>query len=508
MDNLQLWEEYYRSCFEKTRDGVKRLLHWFQESLAWWLHAELNWPRKDWEQQLQVFVEHSAHYGVLIKPKSIQELHDLLEARVNGTGPFERFGPYRWDEPPQPSTTPIQLAAAVSVDDGTRSDAAMAMAPEERPSGPANADGIDPDDYTKSAQQAFANLGADWKDVSIDAMHRLVAAGLVIEQSTNGLQGVDAFVRLARKDGGVDTARFRLVRPWFSPPHWEFVEIVSASTPQQEAAKLAAEEKIRHADVMRVRGAMVRAQGAMFAIVGGILEGAPLLGTLEAVAGAEQGVLAGKDLATGKVNRAWSTKAVQAALEAAGVDEKTAAFLAENGGLLVALGKAGVDAAGTAHAVIETSTGYRIQLEFDKATLSTGGLGGAKMKVTRLAPDGTEIKPVGNRFPINSKYAGKVMPAEALPANIRAKYPKGVPFTSEGFPNFSDYAVKTVKPKGLTGNRDNDNAVANAKAGYSDTPNGYTWHHHEDGVTMQLVPTDLHDAVRHTGGSAVIRHGS
>lgn len=34
---------------------------------------------------------------------------------------------------------------------------------------------------------------------------------------------------------------------------------------------------------------------------------------------------------------------------------------------------------------------------------------------------------------------------------------------------------------------------------------GYTWHHVEDGRTMQLVPRDLHTAVKHTGGVAVIK---
>ncbi len=31
-------------------------------------------------------------------------------------------------------------------------------------------------------------------------------------------------------------------------------------------------------------------------------------------------------------------------------------------------------------------------------------------------------------------------------------------------------------------------------------PMGWTWHHHEDGNTMVLVPTDVHDLVRHCGG--------
>jgi hypothetical protein len=35
--------------------------------------------------------------------------------------------------------------------------------------------------------------------------------------------------------------------------------------------------------------------------------------------------------------------------------------------------------------------------------------------------------------------------------------------------------------------------------------NTHTWHHVEDGKTMQLIPWDLHDGVRHSGGVAVTK---
>ncbi|WP_442961226.1 HNH endonuclease signature motif containing protein, partial [Pseudogracilibacillus sp. SO30301A] len=41
--------------------------------------------------------------------------------------------------------------------------------------------------------------------------------------------------------------------------------------------------------------------------------------------------------------------------------------------------------------------------------------------------------------------------------------------------------------------------------GLKSTPSGYTWHHVEDGRTLMLVLTDLYQAVRHTGGAALIR---
>jgi filamentous hemagglutinin len=59
----------------------------------------------------------------------------------------------------------------------------------------------------------------------------------------------------------------------------------------------------------------------------------------------------------------------------------------------------------------------------------------------------------------------------------------------------------------LTGNYAIDAAKANSVLGLKSTPTGYVWHHVEDAMTMQLVPQDLHWAVRHTGGAAVINAG-
>lgn len=51
-----------------------------------------------------------------------------------------------------------------------------------------------------------------------------------------------------------------------------------------------------------------------------------------------------------------------------------------------------------------------------------------------------------------------------------------------------------------------DFAAANAKAGYSKLPADYTWHHSEEPGKMYLVPLELHDAVKHTGGVATYKH--
>lgn len=105
---------------------------------------------------------------------------------------------------------------------------------------------------------------------------------------------------------------------------------------------------------------------------------------------------------------------------------------------------------------------------------------------------------------INRKYAGKTY---KLSGDLAQKYPNGVKFTSEGFPDFSSYSNKTVKVNNLRGDTYYDFIKSNQAAGYKLIPKGFTWHHVEDGTTMMLVPADLHGAVRHTGGASLIKKG-
>ena len=82
----------------------------------------------------------------------------------------------------------------------------------------------------------------------------------------------------------------------------------------------------------------------------------------------------------------------------------------------------------------------------------------------------------------------------------------GIPFPGP-FPDFSSVAKITKEVQGLTGNRTVDAALANAAAGLEKTPAGFTWHHVEDTITMQLVPQDIHAATGHTGGATLIKAG-
>ena len=126
---------------------------------------------------------------------------------------------------------------------------------------------------------------------------------------------------------------------------------------------------------------------------------------------------------------------------------------------------------------------------------------------------------VHNRCKMNEKYADKTYKFPEGSVNA-AKYPEGVYFTPEGYPDFSKYAQKVVKfdypslegkaaGTCLTGNCSTDFKLANKMAGFKETPAGFTWHHKEDMMTMELVPQDLHSVafggVAHNGGESLLR---
>ncbi len=119
---------------------------------------------------------------------------------------------------------------------------------------------------------------------------------------------------------------------------------------------------------------------------------------------------------------------------------------------------------------------------------------------------------INGRRPINYVWANKTYNGAKWTPDLAAKYPRGVPFDSNGFPVFNSYADgRFVAKKQFTGRMYVDAKAANLENGFlnakgkPETPIGYTWHHVEDGKTLLLVPTDLHTAVKHTGGVAVIK---
>lgn len=115
------------------------------------------------------------------------------------------------------------------------------------------------------------------------------------------------------------------------------------------------------------------------------------------------------------------------------------------------------------------------------------------------------IEKINGRNPINSKYAGKNFDGSTWTPALQQKYPNGVAFKTNGFPEFKPYAKASVKIDGLTGDYGTDERAALRTLGLSRTPDGMVWHHVEDGETMYLIPKEVHQGVRHTGGAAILK---
>ncbi len=109
-------------------------------------------------------------------------------------------------------------------------------------------------------------------------------------------------------------------------------------------------------------------------------------------------------------------------------------------------------------------------------------------------------------------------PPEGVGAAVFTQVSTGISvrYNRRGFPDFTPF--KRPGPGSdvrieLTGSRRADARAANKKAGFGDsadaTPEGYTWHHHEDVGRMMLVRTDVHVPFKHTGGVAIwqLMHG-
>jgi len=83
----------------------------------------------------------------------------------------------------------------------------------------------------------------------------------------------------------------------------------------------------------------------------------------------------------------------------------------------------------------------------------------------------------------------------------KAGYADFSPFEYKGTDGLAEVQIK------YSGNRVIDFSNANKAAGFSHTPEGYTWHHVEDEKTMILVRTDIHKLFPHTGGFSLFKAG-
>jgi RHS repeat-associated protein len=130
-----------------------------------------------------------------------------------------------------------------------------------------------------------------------------------------------------------------------------------------------------------------------------------------------------------------------------------------------------------------------------------GGNESAKKKTAETALKA--LKEAKDQAKKQAFETAKTQAAQRFASRANTVHKSGVPFDANGFPDFSNYRYKGGKSEVIIkylGKRDMDEILANKAAGYKDTPEGYTWHHHQDFGKMKLVEKGAHKAVGHTGG--------
>ena len=111
--------------------------------------------------------------------------------------------------------------------------------------------------------------------------------------------------------------------------------------------------------------------------------------------------------------------------------------------------------------------------------------------------------PWGTNLPKEGKWKGDKGDSEwTAPDGQKVKY-------KEGYPDFSNHAKHSVEID-VKGNHSTDftgaDEAVRKKLGDPnwERPDTHTWHHKEDGVTMELVPKEIHNAAKHKGGVSTV----
>lgn len=136
---------------------------------------------------------------------------------------------------------------------------------------------------------------------------------------------------------------------------------------------------------------------------------------------------------------------------------------------------------------------------------------GGKIEQPPVRP---KTKPRKPREP--RKYEKKVVNEDgSVTYTLKTKSGSNVDVTyKNGYPDFSAHKYNGSSGRSevtidMAGDK-TDFARANKEAGFGEAqyshPDGYTWHHHENQKTMQLIKTDVHDAAPHTGGASSARN--
>ncbi|MBP9480446.1 MAG: HNH endonuclease [Parabacteroides sp.] len=108
---------------------------------------------------------------------------------------------------------------------------------------------------------------------------------------------------------------------------------------------------------------------------------------------------------------------------------------------------------------------------------------------------------------INLKKNGSLTNEDLI--KLDGLYPDGVPFSKDGYPDFTKVAFKDKNGQALrvdigqlTGDSKKDISAAETlfqKMGYT-WESGYTWHHLENSTSLIRVPSTIHQLIDHAGG--------
>nr|WP_297382682.1 HNH endonuclease [uncultured Roseateles sp.] len=115
----------------------------------------------------------------------------------------------------------------------------------------------------------------------------------------------------------------------------------------------------------------------------------------------------------------------------------------------------------------------------------------------RQTPKGELQVPYENGYPNYDKATLGGKPVVA--SNVEIPHMNG----SQG-PDGADFKAAAEEMRKSSGNKHWPGANATDSQAGQSVPDGYTWHHKEDGVTMQLIPKEAHTGVSHTGGASIV----
>jgi hypothetical protein len=140
------------------------------------------------------------------------------------------------------------------------------------------------------------------------------------------------------------------------------------------------------------------------------------------------------------------------------------------------------------------------------------------LDITDQAKSGNKTKPQGENWkqtPNWNKWTesgGTIQQHSDGSVTLIAKDGTAVKYSPDGYPDFKPHlnhpsgVTEVPIEGGFSKSRTPDYRKANEAAGHPEwgnrAPKDYTWHHHQDGNTMQLVPKEIHRMFGHSGGVA------